>query len=95
MVQHLEDHSLFTSVVLFVVAFILTLYSVFFSLFSTANFEACSFLVSRILDVFLEASCCYCQLSWKFSAVVVGRLGSFSIFLSVILQAKTARRIAY
>ena len=62
-----------TSVVLLIVAFILTVFVLTFSLFSTAIFEACCFFVGHILDVFL-----------KLLAVFVGRLGSFSPYLMAV-----------
>ena len=68
MVQHLEDHLFFLviiSVIIFIVAlclFILGLLTVF-----DGQFRSFSHFVNRILDDFLEASRCFCQLSLKLS----------------------------
>ena len=62
-----------TSIALLAVAFILTVFVLpFLSLFSKAIFEAFRFFVGRILDVLL-----------KRLAVWVGRLGRFSLSLSL------------
>ena len=86
-VQHLEDCSFsshfrscryFQSLFSFVLtALVLTAFVAFFSLFSMDILKTCHYFVGCNFDVFLEAYCYFCQLSWKLPAVFVGSLGSF------------------
>ena len=70
----------------------------FSSLFSTAIFQVCRVFCQPHSLYFLEASRCFCRLSWKLLALFVGclfavfvsGLGSFSLFLLAVFLLLSA-----